>query len=187
MAVPCVPSLKKKKKLKKIFMSRLGQNFDIMAVPCPGWNYLNNITYAIHNTLKPKHDNDYNNWNTSYSLKISYIIFILEWFPVEWRNQFLKIYNIDQECLFLQVSKLWKSAFAKFTNFQYFRVPMAPKKIPESWYRHERYYFNALFGAIILWNIILYTLSRKSAKDIKKYAIIRIWMLCWKTQWIHEA
>jgi hypothetical protein len=39
------------------------------------------------------------------------------------------MYNIDQECLFLQVSKLWKSAFAKFTNFQYFRVPMAQKKI----------------------------------------------------------
>ena len=85
---------------------------------------------AIHNTLKPKHDNDYNNWNTSYSLKLSYIIFILEWFPVEWRDNFLKMYNIDQECLFLQVSKLWKSAFAKFTNFQYFRVPMALKKIP---------------------------------------------------------
>ena len=79
-------------------------------------------TRIFRNNLVCKHVNDYNNWNTSYSLKLSYSIFILEWFPVEWRNQFLKLYNIDQECLFLQVSKLWKSAVTKEACSKWFFI-----------------------------------------------------------------
>ena len=79
-------------------------------------------TWILRNNLVCKHVNDYNTWNTSYSLKLSYIIFILEWFPVEWRNQFLKMYNIDQEFLFPKVSKLWKSALTKKACSKWFLI-----------------------------------------------------------------
>ena len=53
--------------------------------------------------LNLKYNSDYNIRNTSYSLKLSYIILILKLFPVGWSNPFLKMMKIDQEGLFLKV------------------------------------------------------------------------------------
>jgi hypothetical protein len=41
---------------------------------------------------------------------------------VEWRNQFKKMYNIDQEFLFPKVSKLWKSALTKKAFSKWFLI-----------------------------------------------------------------
>ena len=81
-------------------------------------------TLWMKTCLVCKHNFDYNIRHTSHSLKLSYIVLLLEWFPVEWCNPFLKIWNIDYVGLFLKVWKLWKSAFTKIVCSKWFSIHM---------------------------------------------------------------
>ena len=67
-----------------------------------------------------KHIYDYNIQNTTYPLKPSYTILLLEVWSVENRCLFSFSSYFDQENLFVMVWKMWKSAFTKLALSRYF-------------------------------------------------------------------
>jgi hypothetical protein len=67
-----------------------------------------------------KHIYDYNIQNTTYPLKPSYTILLLEVWSVENRCRFSFSSYFDQENLFVMVWKMWKSAFTKLAISRYF-------------------------------------------------------------------